>query len=396
MKPNFAVLTLVALVSSVTVMGDGFTPPPVKYDNSATTRPDGSTVNATSETRTAYTVPANAPGQGGNTGQQPNPYVQGGPQQQAIVVPKLPAPGEGIPTELFNAVMSTQYPLSTKQIDTAKKLGDDVGRALAKRPAPHAIAQSSTRMIDFSPNATPEMLRLSSKMPTTVVLTDSTGAPWPIRQVIAGDPQAVYVIDPGRSEPAQGNESAGKTSGPSNMFVLTPRADFIDTAVTVFAEGAPMPVTFMVVSGQKYVDLNVGAVLPLRGPLAKQIEILAGPANTKVADLTAALDGLPLAGAVSLKVFGADAQAWQVGNKVLFRTRADMQSPAVLRVARSPDGMRVYEIPATPVVELRQGGVPQTVKLSGFPPPIYTPANTGAPGVTQSSGLVSDIQISKK
>ena len=78
------------------------------------------------------------------------------------------------------------------------------------------------------------------------------------------------------------------------------------------------------------------------------------------------LDGVPPRGSIKLKVSGGFADAWLYDNKIYFRSKLTILSPAWLSSVSSADGTHVYEVMLTPYILATQDGKTVDIKLSGL------------------------------
>jgi hypothetical protein len=312
--------------------------------------------------------------------QYPQPQYASQPMGQPMPqVPPLPngirpaKPGEGLTPEAFAAIVNGQLPLSPAQVREVKKHADSVKRATVSRLGPAPLPVSSTGRVSLNAGANPHVLRLSMGTVTTVVVTDVTGAPWNVVNVVAG---AKDLLDIPKDEPGI----------KSNMFTISPTDEYVSTNIAVFLEGAPGPITMAVETNQREVDFRFDAVVQARGPAAVTPVISRGYTDSIPADLTAMVAGVTPPEAKALKVLASDVpevQAWVVGKRMYVRSRANVLAPPVPRdgkVASGADGTKVYELPLAPEVLLMHGGTVGRLRLGGFPSPAVTlaPQTMGA------------------
>lgn len=301
--------------------------------------------------------PANTmPGQAGQPAQQ---------GQQMVTKPPAPAPavGEGLPREVFNEIVSGALPLSPDQVKSLHKAEDDVKKAHAARPYKMPAPVSRTMTQSLEPGKAPEIVRLEQEFTTTLVFTDSSGAPWLVQKVIPGNKDAVIV-------PELEGSVGGSLKTPTNIITLSPTDEYVSTNITFLLEGAPAPITMMLVSGQPSLDVRLDVMVRARGPHA-QTAAVEGNANTVnlPAEFSAILDGVPPKNARELKTDSPDTFAWVINDKMYVRTSLNLLSPYVYRRAKAPDGTTVYETPEASVVLLMNSGKVASVNISGFPPP---------------------------
>ena len=135
---------------------------------------------------------------------------------------------------------------------------------------------------------------------------------------------------------------------------LAPRGGLV-----VSLEGAPKPLTFLLVTGGGRYDANLSVHVADRGPHAR-VEILTRPdaPDTGAPFLTGMLQGVPPADATPLAVEGVSPdgiRAWRLGRNVYLRTRYTLLSPE-WTASEAEGGTTVYAVPSTPVVLLSVNG----------------------------------------
>lgn len=281
--------------------------------------------------------------------------------QEAPPVIPLKA-GQGADSDMVGRVFNTEYPLSIKQIEEYQRQLDEMKRVSAAKPKPTAIPESSRVPISLTPGRAPHVLRLSTDMVSTVIFTDSTGAPWPIVAVIAG---AKGKLDIKREEKRA-----------PHIFTVAPLESYVSTNLSVWLENSTVPIVMSVVGQQKLVDFMLEMAVQARGPNAKAPSVDYALNNELIsAEQNEILNGLTPQGSLELKVSGGDARAWVIGNKMMLRTSMLLRAPTARRVFSGADGSKVYELPHTPVVNMVSEGRTITLSISGFPAPYISPAS---------------------
>ena len=144
-----------------------------------------------------------------------------------------------------------------------------------------------------------------------------------------------------------------------NVLEITPVSLVPRGGLVVTLEGAPKPLTFLLVSGGGRYDANLSIHVADRGPHAK-VEIMTQPdaPDTGAPFLTGMLEGVPPADAVPLSVEGVSPEglrAWRLGRNVYLRTRYTLLSPE-WTASEAEAGTTVYAVPNTPVVLLSVNG----------------------------------------
>jgi intracellular multiplication protein IcmK len=221
--------------------------------------------------------------------------------------------------------------------------------------------------VSFAPGAATSIVNTVKGYPTAVSFFDSTGQPWPIQWDTNSNPAAVAggtncsvsnSAGGGPSVAAIGFYVCTPTRG-SNVLEITPVSLAPRGGLVISLEGAPKPITFLLLTGGGRYDANLSVHVAERGPHAK-VEIMTQPdaPDTGAPYLTGMLDGVPPADAVPLSVAGVSPEglrAWRLGSNVYLRTRYTLLSPE-WTASEAEAGLTVYAIPNTPVVLLSVNG----------------------------------------
>ncbi len=243
------------------------------------------------------------------------------------------------------------------------------------RAQQQAIEQGTTEMaapinrqinVSFAPGTATSIINTVKGYPTAVSFFDSTGQPWPIQWDTNSNPAAIAggtncnasTNTGGPSVAAIGFYVCTPTKG-SNVLEITPVSVSPRGGLVVSLEGAPKPLTFLLLSGGGRFDSSLSIHVADRGPHAK-VEIMTqqGAPDTGAPFLTAMLNGVPPADAAPLSVEGVSPdglRAWRLGRNVYLRTRYTLLSPE-WTASEAEAGTTVYAIPNTPVVLLSVDG----------------------------------------
>lgn len=195
---------------------------------------------------------------------------------------------------------------------------------------------TGTVQVSLTPGATPPVIRIYQGMVSTLSVVDATGAPWPVTNIVAGNP-ALFTV--------------ARLDGPEgSVLALTPMAAFGDSNLVLMLAGNPSPVMLTIVAGQKDVDERTEVRVDAAGPEARMVATRLPPGvDTR---LLGVLDGVPPTGARALGITGADhVQAWLLPDRrMVVRTRAMLVGLPIAGVeaTSSAGGTYVYELPATP------------------------------------------------
>ena len=284
------------------------------------------------------------------TVQQPHvaaqPVVQAS-QSAPAAPPAMPPLPDGPTTEDLGKMVS---PLTPDQIRSVRRIIDDSKRAAEDAPRMPPKPVSSSVVVNLAPGAVPPVIRVSPAFVTSIVFSDGTGAAWPITSRSVGAPKKFDVQVP---------EKNGST------MTITPLTEYGHANLAVMLADLATPVMLTLISGQREVDYRVDVKVDGSGPNAIA-PVMQRPVDGVSPALIAVLDGVPPSDAKALTVAGGQAQAWLVKGRVYLRTRLSVVSPAWLGSANSSDGMRVYELPETPLVLVSSNGIILSLNIGGL------------------------------
>ena len=272
---------------------------------------------------------------------------------------------------------STDNLAATRAARDAIPLTPEMIEDLARRyrAQQQAVEQGTTELaapinrqvnVSFAPGAATSIVNTVKGYPTAVSFFDSTGQPWPIAWDTNSNPAAIaggtncnaQTNAGGPSVAAIGFYVCTPTKG-SNVLEITPVSISPRGGLVVSLEGAPKPITFLLLSGGGRFDANLSIHVADRGPHAR-VEIMTQPdaPDTGAPFLTGMLEGVPPADAVPLSVEGVSPEglrAWRLGRNVYLRTRYTLLSPEWTG-SEAEAGTTVYAVPNTPVVLLSVNG----------------------------------------
>lgn len=243
--------------------------------------------------------------------------------------------------------------LTPAQIREMHKKVEAMGRAAAEEPAGFPPRpETSSVMVSLTPGSTPPVVRIYMNYPTSLVVVDSAGNPWPIDNW-AGGSKNIEIKRPTAKDSVEGASIT--------MTPLTPTGKYTHGGMTLYLKGQAIPVSLTYVGGQPVVDTRVELRVQGRGPNTSiPASMGVGPAANP--SLLSLIDGVAPQGAKTLKVIG-NAQVWSIGeNKILVRTPLTIVSPGYISGMRSADGTNVYEMEQ--VSELRALNAGQIVSIS--------------------------------
>ncbi|MEO8715021.1 MAG: DotH/IcmK family type IV secretion protein [Acetobacteraceae bacterium] len=263
-------------------------------------------------------------------------------------------------------------PLSPALIEQLARRYKAAKRAQEESVTELAAPLSRRINVSFAPGAAVSIIDTVKGYPTAVSFFDSTGQPWPIQWDTNSNPAAIAGGQNCNAQTNQGGPSAiaigffvcTPTKG-SNVLEITPLSLAPRGGLVVSLEGAPKPLTFLLVSGGGRYDADLSVHVAERGPHAK-VEIMTQPyaPDTGAPFLTAMLQGIPPADAVPLDVEGVSPEglrAWRLGRNVYLRTSYTLLSPE-WTASEAEAGTTIYAVPNTPIVLLSVNG--RTVSAS--------------------------------
>lgn len=273
------------------------------------------------------------------------------PAPSAVPQPNLPATVEPPPLvvdrdDLFRRLLDNTLPLTPDQVRALKERIDQAQRAAATPVKNPPRPVSTPLKVSLSPGSVMPPVRLSTNIVTSLTFVDSTGAPWPVKDVVPGS-------------------KAFDVKRPTDATItVSPLSPYAYGNLKVFLVGEQAPIRLVLVTQQKEVDEHAEVrVIDGQGPNAR-ISVtkseLPGAMNPA---LQSFLDGVTPEGAKRLKVDGADASAWSYNGRLYLRTRAVLLSPAEIGSGFSADGTAAYELPPTPSVMVSVNGQTRHLKI---------------------------------
>lgn len=276
----------------------------------------------------------------------PPQVAQPAPQVAPTGLPPLPSD--------FQVGVESAMPLSPSEVRELRRRLDALQRAASDLPHPPS-SQTGSVAVSLDPGSTPAVVRPFFGVSTSLVLVDSTGAPWPVENFVVGN-KALFQIE-------------RLDGGVGSSFVISPLQAHGQSNLIMKLVGIPTPVVLNLVLGQKVHDARIEARIQGRGPNA----IVSSASLTPGVDsrLLGVLDGVPPGGR-ELVVRASDgraagaSRAWMAPDgKLWLRTGLNVVSPAPLSFVSSSDGMRVYRINPSSKVLAMLDGVFVTLTLDG-------------------------------
>lgn len=252
----------------------------------------------------------------------------------------------------FEMLTEEVLPLSPDQIQRLRRYYDATLEAKATPPKAPPTPNFSTTKVQLDPGSAPPIIRLATGFISSLVFVDACGEPWKISAYSIGDPDNFNI----------------QWDQKGNTLFIQSKKQYSHGNLAVRLWELDTPVMITLVSGQKNVDYRVDLHIPERSPDCKPPVIdtpfeTAANANPLLMNL---LDGIPPKGSTKLGVLGGYGHAWLVDNKIYFRTKLTVLSPAWVASVSSPDGTHVYELMMTPLIVASLDGKTVDIKLVGL------------------------------
>ncbi len=253
--------------------------------------------------------------------------------QAAPVAPERPP----VRDEAYAKMSKDVLPFNAEQVTSLRDVFNQVQRAQASDPNTPPKPTSRSVIIDMSPGATPQVVRMQSGFVSALVFTDRSGAPWPISAYDLGDPRSFNIQWDKSSQIHQ-----------SHILLVQAITMYKRGNLAVLLKDLPTPVMIDLDPGQKAVDYRVDLRIPVAGPNT-EITTLSLPSGAD-SILLEVLNGVPPGGSQRLSIDGFDGDIWYVGGNMYVRTRMTILSPGWKATLSSADGMHAYQIAKTPVI----------------------------------------------
>ncbi|ECH7874540.1 conjugal transfer protein TraN [Salmonella enterica subsp. enterica serovar Rubislaw] len=278
------------------------------------------------------------------------------PTQESVGAASAP-PAPMPPDAALQYAENVTTPLSPEAIKQLRSGLDGVQRRAGTAPVT-AAPRIRSLTVKLEPGSSLPMVQVLPHFPGVVNFTDQTGAPWPIAAPPVNGNPAGFLVNYLPDTPS--------------MSIQARRA--YDTgSVTVYLKGLAVPVVISMTSGEpgnpdasQPTDSRVDLRIPRRGPAALPASAPRHKVGLYDNTLQAFLDGVPPKEALRIKTQGGvpDVQAWQLGDDIYLRSRADLRD-AFDSTLSSADGTHVWKMPVTPYVTFSVMGhnVPLTLEL---------------------------------
>lgn len=267
---------------------------------------------------------------------------QGMPPQ---TLPPLPVVQEQYVGPDFDKVLENTLVLDPSQIKKVRKEHDL--RQKATNTLANVPPKQVTSLITAStaPGSAPPVLRLFPGLASSLVITDSTGAPWPIDNFVAGHKDFFSIK---RLDGINGS-----------VLSIVPLQYYANSNLILSLKGLSSPITVSLISSQKEVDFRTDMRVQGKGPNAQLVS--GGLPSSTNTQLLSVLEGVAPDNSKNLKTSSTEAQAWMGKNGRLYiRTSLPIISPGWIGSVRSNDGTSAYEMmPTTSFLVMINGEIKQ-------------------------------------
>jgi intracellular multiplication protein IcmK len=292
------------------------------------------------------------PGQQQGAAPQMNSAVPGAPGTPLKngAFPTLPAlPGEVTPAQ--QAVNDALPEDTAKELKELKRRVDEVLRVSATPVNTAAKPNSSHVELTQQPGEETPIVRLAPGVPTNLIFTDVTGAPWPIEYAVPGTGGQFEILMPSADTPT---------------LQLRPKTPYAYGGASIKLVGNPIPVSIQVTAAQKIVDVRLDIVILKKGPNAQAPMVDSGSTASMPHDaiLTTFLYGIAPSGARELKSTSRSVKAWNYDGLLYVRSTVPLVSPNPIRQSRTVDGTYAYVLPQVPIVNITADGVISSVTVT--------------------------------
>jgi intracellular multiplication protein IcmK len=260
-----------------------------------------------------------------------------------------PLPGEiSAARQAVNDILPKDVPA---ELTALRRRVDEVMRAGSTSVHTAAKPRSSHVELTQQPGEAPITVRVATGMPSNLIFTDVTGAPWPIEYAVPGALGQFDILLPAVDTPT---------------MQIRPRGPYSYGGVSVKLVGNTIPISVTIVAAQTIVDVRLDVVLLKRGPKAKAPMIDSGSSyglpNDEV--LTNFLYGTPPALAVPLKSTSRSVAAWNFNGLMYVRSTVPLVSPNPIGSSQTVDGTYAYVLTQVPVLNITADGVISSVTVS--------------------------------
>ena len=261
-------------------------------------------------------------------------------QQPAVPVRPDVWPEHAVTDDEAGSAARRPMPFTQEQIRVLAELVRQTERATSEGAGLVPSGRIRRVMVEPGAGGTVPVVQVRRSFTTVLSWTDTTGAPWPVEEVL---------VD---SQFLPGGEETGAAQG--HLVYLAPKRRYLAGNLVVKLQDLAEPVVVMLQdSGGAESDFGVELRLPLPGP-GLDVAALVRPASFHAGDVELAdlLAGRVPLGAVRLELEGGGAgdRAWRAGEDLLLLSRHVVLSPGPWAAERGSGGRWAYRLPSAPVI----------------------------------------------
>ena len=246
----------------------------------------------------------------------------------------------------FQALLRQNVPLTPDEIREYRHIMNEKQRATYGTRPP--TLRQTQDVVHLGGGAAPLVVRLAPGYSGALVVTDITGAPWPVTHHKVASKR--FLVEHPQTK-------AG------NTLIVTPQGYYGSTDLLIFLKGLDTPVAVRLVNDPRSMDLATRLVVTRSGPNARPPEVGPAPSPVVTDVQERFLAGIPPAGARRLRASKEYVSAWAFRGRYYIRTREVLSSPAHLAMSHGEDGVALYEVAPVPVLIVDHGGKSRMVTL---------------------------------
>ena len=255
-----------------------------------------------------------------------------------------PPPASGDPA--FQTLLRLNSPMTPDEIRRYRHVMDKKQQATFDTRPPKL--RQTRDVVHLGGGAAPLVVRVAPGYSAAIVVTDITGAPWPVTHHKVASKRFLV-------------EHPGTHAG--NTLIVTPQGYYGSTDLLLFLSGLDTPVAVRLVNDPRSMDLSTRLIVPRSGPNARPPEVGPAPEAVVTGVQERFLAGIPPPGASRLLASTSAVSAWAFHGRYYIRTREVLASPAHLAMSHGEDGVALYEVAPVPVLIVDHHGKSTMVTL---------------------------------
>lgn len=254
----------------------------------------------------------------------------------------------------FMGAIDKSMPMTPSQILELKQRVAAAEQAAATSAGTPPQPVSTSMMVSLAPGATPPVIRLQQGFISSLVITDSSGNPWPITAIDNGNSTAFNV--------------SWNKSG--NTIMIQALKAYTSGNIAVSLKGSDTPVMLTLIPGQNVVDYRADLRVAGLSPDSAKGVMDNGLPPSANQELLQVLDGIGPQNSQVLSIEGCSScGAWATKTEMYVRLPEGMNliSPGFLGMMKSPDGTQVYDLRKAPTLLIADNaGTTSEKKVKGL------------------------------